>query len=54
MGQSLIPNEGILSYPGALFEGIAIITFHTSSQVTALNSNSSSQSWTELKRDGKV
>ena len=29
--QSFIPDEGILSYPGALFEGIAIITFHTSS-----------------------
>ena len=41
--QSLITNKGILSYPRASFEGIAIITFRTSSLVTALNSNSSSE-----------
>ena len=38
--QSLITNKGILSYPGALFEGIAMNTLCTSSLVTALNSNS--------------
>ena len=35
--QSLITKKGFLSYPGALFEGIAIITFRTSSLVTTLN-----------------
>ena len=43
MGHSLITNKGILSYPGALFEGVAVNTFHVSSQVTALNSNGLSQ-----------
>ena len=43
MGHSLITNKGILSYPGALFEGVAVNTFRVSSQVTALNSNSLSQ-----------
>ena len=41
--QSLITSKGILSYPGALFEGIAMNTFRMSSLVTALNSNSLSQ-----------
>ena len=43
MGHSLITNKGILSYPRALFEGVAMNTFRVSSLVTALNSNSSSQ-----------